>query len=65
MATASYAKTIMQIAAQRRLSTSMTTMAMGRITCAEAEHHGIAPVPRNHPAYPCMQDGDGDGVVCE
>ena len=37
----------------------------GRITCAEAEHHGIAPVPRNHPAYPCMQDGDGDGVVCE
>ena len=37
----------------------------GRITCAEARRHGIAPVPRNHPAYPFMHDGDGDGVVCE
>ena len=37
----------------------------GRITCAEARRHGIAPVPRNHPAYPFMRDGDGDGVVCE
>ena len=37
----------------------------GRITCAEARRHGIAPVPRNHPAYPFMNDGDGDGVVCE
>ena len=37
----------------------------GRITCAEARRHGIAPVPRNHPAYPYMRDADGDGVVCE
>ncbi len=37
----------------------------GRITCAEARAHGIAPVPRGHPAYEFMRDGDGDGVVCE
>ena len=37
----------------------------GRITCAEARRHGIAPVRRSHPAYPFMRDGDGDGVVCE
>ena len=37
----------------------------GRITCAEARRHGIAPVHRGHPAYPHMHDGDGDGVVCE
>ena len=37
----------------------------GRITCAEARRHGIAPVARSHPAYPFMRDGDGDGVVCE
>ena len=37
----------------------------GRITCAEARAHGIAPVPRGHPAYPFMRDGDGDGVVCK
>ena len=37
----------------------------GRITCAEAERHGIAPVPSGHPAYQYMRDGDGDGVVCE
>ena len=37
----------------------------GRITCAEARRHGIAPVPRAHPAYRFMRDGDGDGVVCE
>ena len=37
----------------------------GRITCAEARRHGIAPVPRGHPAYSFMRDGDGDGVVCE
>ena len=37
----------------------------GRITCKEARRHGIAPVPRGHPAYPFMHDGDGDGVVCE
>ncbi|MDE2801455.1 MAG: excalibur calcium-binding domain-containing protein [Chloroflexota bacterium] len=37
----------------------------GRITCAEARRHGIAPVPAGHPAYPYMDDRDGDGVVCE
>jgi len=37
----------------------------GRITCAEARRHGIAPVERGHPAYRYMRDGDGDGVVCE
>lgn len=37
----------------------------GRITCAEARRHAIAPVSRNHPAYPFMRDGDGDGMVCE
>ena len=37
----------------------------GRITCAEARAHGIAPVRRGHPAYQYMLDADGDGVVCE
>ena len=37
----------------------------GRITCREAREHGIAPVRRDHPAYPFMRDRDGDGVVCE
>ncbi|MDE0382165.1 MAG: excalibur calcium-binding domain-containing protein, partial [Rhodospirillales bacterium] len=37
----------------------------GRITCKEARRHGIAPVPRGHPAYEFMRDGDKDGVVCE
>ena len=37
----------------------------GRITYAEARRHGIAPVPRSHPAYRFMRDGDGDGIVCE
>lgn len=37
----------------------------GRITCKEARRHGIAPVPRGHPAYRYMRDADGDGVVCE
>ena len=37
----------------------------GRITCAEARVHGIAPVHRGHPAYQYMRDADGDGVVCE
>ncbi len=37
----------------------------GRITCAEARRHGIAPVRSDHPAYPYMRDADGDGVVCE
>ena len=39
--------------------------ANGRITCKEARRHGIAPVSKDHPAYPYMRDGDGDGVVCE
>ena len=37
----------------------------GRVSCAEARRHGIAPVPRSHAAYAYMRDGDGDGVVCE
>ena len=37
----------------------------GQITCAAARRHGIAPVPRDHPAYRFMRDGDGDGIVCE
>ena len=37
----------------------------GRLSCSEARAHGIAPVTRDHPAYPFMRDGDGDGVVCE
>lgn len=37
----------------------------GRITCAEARRHGIAPVPRSHPACRYMRDGDADGVICE
>ncbi len=37
----------------------------GRITCAEARNHGIAPVLRGHPAYEFMDDRDNDGVVCE
>ena len=37
----------------------------GRITCAEARRHGIAPVRHDHPAYPFMRDADGDGMVCE
>ena len=35
----------------------------GRITCAEAKRHRIAPVRQGHPAYAHMRDGDG--VVCE
>ena len=37
----------------------------GRITCAEARAHGIAPVHQGHPAYQYMRDADGDGTVCE
>ena len=37
----------------------------GRITCAEARRHRIAPVHRSHPAYRYMRDGDQDGIVCE
>ena len=36
----------------------------GRITCAEARRHGIAPVRRGHPAYPFMLDANDDGIVC-
>lgn len=39
--------------------------ANGRITCAEAKAHDIAPVAADHPAYAYMNDRDGDGVVCE
>ena len=39
--------------------------ANGRISCAEARAHGLAPVRRGHAAYAFMTDGDGDGVVCE
>lgn len=39
--------------------------ANGRITCAEARAHDIAPVAADHPAYAYMNDRDGDGVVCE
>ena len=37
----------------------------GRISCAEARAHDIAPVRSGHPAYEYMRDPDGDGVVCE
>lgn len=37
----------------------------GRITCAEARSHGIAPVTSEHPAYKFMRDGNKDGVICE
>ena len=37
----------------------------GRITCAEARKHGIAPVKSDHPAYRYMNDRDRDGMVCE
>ncbi len=36
----------------------------GRITCAEARRHGIAPVRRGHPAYIYMHDANNDGIVC-
>ena len=37
----------------------------GKITCREAQHHGIAPVFRGHPAYPFMDDSDGDCIDCQ
>ena len=37
----------------------------GRITCAEARKHRIAPVSRGHPAYRYMNDRDKDGIVCD
>lgn len=36
----------------------------GRISCAEARRHGIAPVSRQHPAYSYMTDRNNDGIVC-
>ena len=58
-------------ASQRDAAASSDALALyddnrnGRITCKEARRHGIVPVPRGHPAYEFMRDGDGDGVVCE
>ena len=52
-------------------STNMDALALwddngnGRITCAEARAHSIAPVHRGHPAYQYMRNADGDGMVCE
>ena len=40
----------------------------GRVTCAEARAASCGapiPVPRDHPLYQFMRDGDGDGQVCE
>ena len=37
----------------------------GKISCAEAQKHGIAPVRLGHPAYEYMTDRDKDGIVCE
>lgn len=37
----------------------------GRITCAEARKHKIAPVKRGYPAYAFMNDRDRDGTICE
>ena len=37
----------------------------GKISCAEAQKHGIAPVRLGDPAYEYMTDRDEDGIVCE
>ena len=38
----------------------------GKITCAEARACGLkTPIVKDHPAYACMNDRDGDGMVCE
>lgn len=37
----------------------------GRVLCAEAHTHGIAPVRRRHSACHFMTDSDGDGVVSQ
>ena len=49
---------------QPAYSSDTTDNGNGRITCAEARRHGIAPVRRGHPAYPYMHDANNDGVVC-
>ena len=61
--------------AQRQGRRNPTSMAVGdalslydsngRITCAEACEHGIAPVYSDHPAYPYKRNPDADRVVCE
>ena len=38
----------------------------GTITCAEARACGLkTPIMKDHAAYNCMNDRDGDGQVCE
>ena len=38
---------------------------IAHVPVADARRHGIAPVPRGHPAYQYMRDCDSDGIVCE
>ena len=52
-------------AASRSVASRWDDNGNGRVSCAEARRHGIAPVRRGHPAYEFMNDPDGDGVVCE
>ena len=37
----------------------------GRINCAEARTHGIAPVRRGHPAHEYTRDADGEDTAGE
>ncbi len=37
----------------------------GQITCEEAKEQGVPVVTFEHPAYPYMDDRDGDGKVCK
>ena len=38
----------------------------GKISCTEAKKCGLkTPVKKDHPAYKCMTDKDGDGEACE
>ena len=46
-------------------SRGTTTIETGGLPARRHAGHGIAPVPRSHPAYLYMRDGDADGVVCE
>jgi hypothetical protein len=55
---------IMPSATTKSALTMYDTNHNGRITCSEARAQGIAPVTKDHPAYPFMRDADGDGVVC-
>ena len=37
----------------------------GKITYAEARACGLkTPIMKDHPVYACMNDRDGDGMVC-